>query len=779
MPLMENEILTSDLILKGHRTLATVMFTDCVGFSARMSVNEEHTLDLIRRDLKLMKGICQQFEGRVLKTTGDGLLLCFSSAVKAVQCAIAIQHTIAERATSLPPNDALIHRIGIHLADMYITESDVMGNGVNIAARLQTEADPGGICISQTVYDVAKHGLNLEAEYIGPRELKNIREVVPAYKILLDTDNAQADPYANATRHLEQSPNFARIRKLIFYVCKKRWESDDHVLGTVNFRGVLQEFLSLSTSPEQLASLLHAAIATLSKQAEYTLIGNEILAVVTKLYAVETPPPGHAEAAIAAQAPPLEAEMATAISFATPQPAGASPSHALYSAIAQQIERHTDWLRLKKLLYYVCKRHWEGDAQRLTAVSTPALIQELHVLAPQPGQLPPLIDRFVQTLNKRAEYALVANVLLGKLQALYLPAAHPAVAPATADDLATMAASNPPVAGAEATPNTNVYGAIATSLEQEAQYLRFKKLLIYVCHNQWISDSAQLVALPTVGLVQELHTLAPTRDRLHLVLQAAIKTLSKEAEYFALASLLIQKLDCLYHPLTDVPPVAPLPPAPPPAPVAPAAAQARPPAAAIAPPVPAPPTNPGTAAPSHPSPKPAPINFFDIRLGILKRTNPLKAKILAFSALHDDFQFRDQDWQQLKSNDLDELLRGLVATCQNYTDLEQLLYRTAKRLQQPDALIQTAETVVKSLRTFYIHGKATPLLKVAGDETQISLDEFDESTQGMTTLKDDGERTHQLAPALPIIKPGTNAQHDASNQPQLLSNPNQEPATGA
>ena len=802
MPLMENETLTSDLILKGHRTLATVMFTDCVGFSARMSVNEEHTLDLIRRDLKLMKGICQQFEGRVLKTTGDGLLLCFSSAVKAVQCAIAIQHTIAERATTLPPNDALIHRIGIHLADMYITETDVMGNGVNIAARLQTEADPGGICISQTVYDVAKHGLNLEAEYIGPRELKNIREVVPAYKILLDTENAQADPYANATRHLEQSPNFPRIRKLMFYVCNKRWEGDDYHLNSVNFRALLQEFLSLSGTPEHLANLLQTAIATLSKQAEYTLIGNEILTVVTKLYAVE----GAAAAGVApgAIAPPTTdstPDMATAISFAPTPPAPAAQPHHQYSAIAHHIEEHPDWVRLKKLLYYICKRQWEGDVQRLHGIPTDALVQELHVLAPRPEQLPPLVDRFVQTLNKRAEYALVANVLLGKLQSLYTPAPAAAVAAAPAnDDMVTMAAYTPTDGAAATPPVPTIYQAIATRLEHAPQCLRFKKLIIYVCRNQWLSDQAQLTALPTADLLVELHTLAPTRDRLHLVLQAAIKTLSKEAEYMALASLLLQQLDELYQPLSGETPPAPASPSPASASGSPPVAHPTPRQDATAHPPAAnsqgansqgansqgansqgansPPPPPVESTPA-PTPKPKPIDFFDIRLGILKHTNPLKAKILAFSALHDDFQFRDQDWRQLKNNDLEELLRGLVATCQHYTDLEQLLYRTAKRLQQPDALIQTAETVIKSLRTFYVHGKATPLLKLSGEETQISLDEFDESTQGMTTLRDDDEHTRQLAPVLPIIKPGTNTQHDASNSTQLLSNLDQEPTAGA
>lgn len=169
---------------RGNRALAAIVITDSVGFSARMSSDEEHTLTLIQRDLQTMRQICQNTEGQVLKSTGDGLLMYFVSAVQAVVCAMKIQATIAEQAEQLPPEDVLIHRVGIHLGDVFFSETDVMGNGVNIAARLQTEAKPGGICISQTVYDVVKDRLVMEAVYAGPLKLKNIQQPVPAYQIL-------------------------------------------------------------------------------------------------------------------------------------------------------------------------------------------------------------------------------------------------------------------------------------------------------------------------------------------------------------------------------------------------------------------------------------------------------------------------------------------------------------------------------------------------------------------------------------------------------------------
>ncbi len=177
----EEKILTTEL--RGQRTLAAIIFTDVAGYSARMAANEEYTLDLLRRDFKLMKQLCQRFEGKVLKTIGDALLMHFSSAVKAVACAKEIQASLAQMAANLAPEDILAHRIGIHLGDVFFNGSDVMGDGVNIAARLQAQAEPGGICLSQTVYDVVKNPLGLKATDLIPKQLKNIPGVVSVYQI--------------------------------------------------------------------------------------------------------------------------------------------------------------------------------------------------------------------------------------------------------------------------------------------------------------------------------------------------------------------------------------------------------------------------------------------------------------------------------------------------------------------------------------------------------------------------------------------------------------------
>lgn len=197
---------------QGQRTLAAIVFSDGVNFSGRMSRDEEHTLRLMQRDIALMTRLCEQFEGRVLKSTGDGLLMYFTSAVQAVACALEIQESIATAAADLPASDVLQHRIGIHLGDVFVSATDVMGDGVNIAARLQSEAEPGGICLSQIVYDVVKKRLAFKATYLGPRELKHIQEAVPIYQIVLAAHTKAIDPsqmpqtVSSLTADLEHSP---------------------------------------------------------------------------------------------------------------------------------------------------------------------------------------------------------------------------------------------------------------------------------------------------------------------------------------------------------------------------------------------------------------------------------------------------------------------------------------------------------------------------------------------------------------------------------------------
>jgi class 3 adenylate cyclase len=173
-----------------QRTLAAIVFTDVVSFSARMHTDEVGTLKLLQRDFAEMRRLCAEHEGEVLKTTGDGLLLTFTSAVQAVACALAMQRQFAAEAKDPAAGAVLQHRIGIHLGDVLVQDKDVMGDGVNIASRIQSEAEPGGICISQTVYDVVKNKLQMQVVSLGPRDLKNIAQAMPVYRLLLEAQAA-------------------------------------------------------------------------------------------------------------------------------------------------------------------------------------------------------------------------------------------------------------------------------------------------------------------------------------------------------------------------------------------------------------------------------------------------------------------------------------------------------------------------------------------------------------------------------------------------------------
>src|SRR4051794_22516350 len=169
-----------------QRLLAAIVFTDVAGFSTRVEDDESVTLALLERDFVAMRLFAKAHSGTVIKSTGDGLMLYFTSAVEAVEWALKTQRHFTHQATVLPANDVLRHRIGIHLGDVFVSVGDVMGDGVNVAARVQAEARPGGICISQVVYDLVKNKVKLDVIRLEPRKLKNINQAVQMYHVLLE-----------------------------------------------------------------------------------------------------------------------------------------------------------------------------------------------------------------------------------------------------------------------------------------------------------------------------------------------------------------------------------------------------------------------------------------------------------------------------------------------------------------------------------------------------------------------------------------------------------------
>jgi adenylate cyclase len=168
------------------RRLAAILAADVAGYSRLMGADEEGTLErlkALRRELLDPK--IAEHKGRIVKTTGDGLLVEFASVVDAVRCAVEIQREMIDRNADVPPERCIAFRIGINLGDIIIDEGDIYGDGVNVAARLEALAEPGGICVSRVVRDQVRDKLDFAFEDRGEQQVKNIARPVRSYFVQL------------------------------------------------------------------------------------------------------------------------------------------------------------------------------------------------------------------------------------------------------------------------------------------------------------------------------------------------------------------------------------------------------------------------------------------------------------------------------------------------------------------------------------------------------------------------------------------------------------------
>ncbi len=170
--------------------LAAILYTDIVGFSKMMGENEAETLRILDIHNKIIEKAVSLFHGKVIKTIGDAYMVDFRNTVEALQCAIEIQERLYEYNQSSEGYKLLI-RIGLHLGDIYFYEKDAFGEGINIAARLQSFAKPGCICFSQDVFNQVLNKIDFHAEKLGRVSLKNIAKEIHAYEI--ETKNTEFD----------------------------------------------------------------------------------------------------------------------------------------------------------------------------------------------------------------------------------------------------------------------------------------------------------------------------------------------------------------------------------------------------------------------------------------------------------------------------------------------------------------------------------------------------------------------------------------------------------
>ncbi|MGI8935481.1 MAG: adenylate/guanylate cyclase domain-containing protein [Phormidesmis sp.] len=438
-----------------QRTLAAIVVTDAVGFSKRMSQDEDRALAVINRDLQLISELCEFFEGQVLKTIGDGVLMYFVSAVQAAACAIEMQKTFAGFAKTGQASDHFTHRVGVHLGDIFFNQQDMMGTGVNIAARLESEAKPGAICMSQVVYEVVKSRLELDVSYIGELSLKNIEEAVAAYHVWpvgMRPENSKEEtteaiapltltPLYTALRALSEHPNSRRIKKLLYGAHYSAWENDAVVLEGISLKVLLESLTDRSTSLNECRHHLYQIVGTLNRQEAYTQVAEVVLKHLRTFYANPTQVVD-VEKALSKTSEALAGEPSGPIeTFQEDSGALSQPIATLCQDIADRLELTSEKIRLKKMLYCLCYDSWENDSDRIAQIHTSSLIKELRRQVATLQDLQSRLRIILLRLNRKAKYAPVADTLFQECQTLYAESDGPLSLP-SAIDLEDAAADN-------------------------------------------------------------------------------------------------------------------------------------------------------------------------------------------------------------------------------------------------------------------------------------------------------------------------------------------------
>jgi adenylate cyclase len=186
------------------RRLAAVLFTDTVGFTSSTQANEGGTLELLRQQAALLRPLIALHQGREIKSTGDGFLVEFDSALKAVQCAVNIQRRIYDR-NSEGGQAPIRIRIGVHLGDVVQNGADILGDAVNIAARIEPLAEPGGVCVSSAVYDQVRTKVADKFEKLQPKAMKGIEVPMDVYRVMFPWMNPSGGPAADESRTADKN----------------------------------------------------------------------------------------------------------------------------------------------------------------------------------------------------------------------------------------------------------------------------------------------------------------------------------------------------------------------------------------------------------------------------------------------------------------------------------------------------------------------------------------------------------------------------------------------
>jgi class 3 adenylate cyclase len=199
-----------------RRKLVAIFIADVVGYARLMNEDEAATISTLTSYKQKMTGLIERSRGRVVDSPGDNLMAEFPSVMDAVQCAVTVQKKFEELNRDLPEKRKMAFRIGINLGDVIGQGNKIYGDRVNIAARLEAIADPGGICISRTVYDQIEDKLPLNCEYLGEKKVKNIPKPVQAYRIIMEREDTHSKKLERKT------PDSAEKKKEIHIHSRRR-----------------------------------------------------------------------------------------------------------------------------------------------------------------------------------------------------------------------------------------------------------------------------------------------------------------------------------------------------------------------------------------------------------------------------------------------------------------------------------------------------------------------------------------------------------------------------
>jgi TolB-like protein/class 3 adenylate cyclase len=239
-----------------ERRLTTILAADVVGYSGLMAADEAGTHAQLKTHRKeLIQPKTAEYHGRVVKLMGDGTLMEFGSVVDAVKFAVDVQRGMALRNTGVPEDQRITYRIGINIGDVIVEGDDIYGDGVNVAARLEALAEPGGVCVSRTVFDHVKGKVALSFDDLGQQEVKNIPEPIRVFKVLLDApavDHA-VSVAPTAKRSLNWPLVAGGLAVLVFVagiaLWQRPWESREEPASVVEMALPLPDKPSIAVLP--------------------------------------------------------------------------------------------------------------------------------------------------------------------------------------------------------------------------------------------------------------------------------------------------------------------------------------------------------------------------------------------------------------------------------------------------------------------------------------------------------------------------------------------------